>query len=41
MVTHEFYGLDKIDVALQLMKDKPKYLIKPIFYVDVKYFSVF
>ena len=34
MVTHEFHGLDKIGEALQLMKDKPNDLIKPIVYVD-------
>jgi threonine dehydrogenase-like Zn-dependent dehydrogenase len=34
MVTHEFHGLDKVEEALQLMKDKPKDLIKPIVYID-------
>lgn len=36
MVTHEFHGLDKIGEALQLMKDKPRDLIKPIVYCDVE-----
>ena len=30
MITHEFHGLDKIGDALQLMKDKPRDLIKPL-----------
>ena len=34
MITHEFHGLDKIGEALQLMKDKPRDLIKPIVYID-------
>ena len=36
MITHEFHGLDKIGDALQLMKDKPRDLIKPIVYCDVE-----
>lgn len=34
LITHTFHGLDKIDEALQLMKDKPADLIKPIVYCD-------
>ncbi|MCR4907957.1 MAG: zinc-binding dehydrogenase [Lachnospiraceae bacterium] len=34
LVTHTFHGLDSIPEALQLMKDKPKDLIKPIVYID-------
>lgn len=30
LVTHKFYGLDKIEEALMLMKDKPRDLIKPV-----------
>ena len=32
LITHEFYGMDKIADALELMKNKPKNLIKPIVY---------
>lgn len=34
LVTHEFHGLDKIEDAFALMKDKPKDLIKPVVYVE-------
>ena len=34
LVTHTFHGLDKLPEALQLMKDKPRDLIKPIVYAD-------
>jgi len=34
LVTHEFKGLDKVEDALLLMKDKPKDLIKPVVYID-------
>lgn len=34
MVTHTFHGLDSIGEALQLMKDKPRDLIKPIVICD-------
>lgn len=30
MITHVFDGLDKLPDALQLMKDKPHDLIKPV-----------
>jgi len=30
LVTHRFEGLDKVEEALMLMKDKPKDLIKPV-----------
>lgn len=30
LITHRFYGFDKIEDALMLMKDKPKDLIKPV-----------
>lgn len=29
LVTHKFHGLDKVEDALMLMKDKPADLIKP------------
>ncbi|OOB78713.1 MAG: isopropanol dehydrogenase [Epulopiscium sp. Nuni2H_MBin003] len=35
MITHKFEGLDKVEEALMLMKDKPADLIKPI--VLIKY----
>ena len=34
LVTHRFKGLEKIEDALYLMKDKPKDLIKPIVKID-------
>lgn len=34
LITHEFHGFDKIGEALQMMKDKPRDLIKPIVYCD-------
>lgn len=34
LVTHVMYGLDKVEKALMLMKDKPKELIKPVVIVD-------
>ncbi len=30
MLTHKFEGLDKVEEAVQLMKDKPRDLIKPV-----------
>lgn len=30
LVTHKFEGLDKVEDALMLMKDKPSDLIKPV-----------
>lgn len=30
LITHRFNGMDKIEDALYLMKDKPKDLIKPV-----------
>ena len=30
MVTHEFHGLEGVEQALMLMKEKPRDLIKPI-----------
>ena len=35
MLTHKFEGLDKVEEAVQLMKDKPRDLIKPV--VTVSY----
>jgi threonine dehydrogenase-like Zn-dependent dehydrogenase len=32
LITHRFEGLEKVEPALMLMKDKPKDLIKPIVY---------
>ena len=34
LITHTFHGFEKIEEALQLMKDKPADLIKPIVYCD-------
>ena len=34
MITHKFKGLDAIEDAFMLMKDKPKDLIKPLVYFD-------
>ena len=34
LVTHKFNGIDKIEDALYLMKDKPKDLIKPVVILD-------
>lgn len=34
LITHRFKGLEKIEDALYLMKDKPKDLIKPIVKID-------
>jgi alcohol dehydrogenase (NADP+) len=34
LVTHKFKGLDKVEDALMLMKDKPKDLIKPVVIID-------
>lgn len=34
LVTHKFKGMDKIEDALMLMKDKPKDLIKPVVLID-------
>jgi len=34
MVTHEFHGLDSVEEALMLMKDKPRDLIKPVVIID-------
>ena len=33
LVTHRFYGLDNIDKALELMRVKPKDLIKTALYL--------
>lgn len=33
LVTHEFEGIEHVEEALKLMKDKPKDLIKPIVYI--------
>jgi threonine dehydrogenase-like Zn-dependent dehydrogenase len=35
LITHRFEGLDSIEKALFLMKDKPRDLIKPV--VTIKY----
>ena len=34
LITHRFYGFDKIGEALQMMKDKPRDLIKPIVFCE-------
>ncbi|MCD7781203.1 MAG: NAD(P)-dependent alcohol dehydrogenase [Methanosphaera sp.] len=34
LVTHKFKGLDKVEEALMLMKDKPKDLIKPVVTIE-------
>lgn len=34
MVTHKFKGLDAVEEALMLMKDKPRDLIKPVVLID-------
>lgn len=34
LVTHVFHGLDNVEPALMLMKDKPKDLIKPLILMD-------
>lgn len=34
LITHKFNGLDKIGEALQMMKDKPRDLIKPIVFCE-------
>ncbi|GHS98325.1 hypothetical protein AGMMS50276_19930 [Synergistales bacterium] len=35
LITHRFEGIDKIEPALMLMKDKPRDVIKPV--VTIKY----
>lgn len=34
LITHTFYGLDKVEEALLLMKDKPRDLIKPLVIIN-------
>ena len=34
MITHRYYGFDKLEEAFYIMRDKPKDLIKPIVYID-------
>lgn len=34
LVSHRFYGLDKMEDALYLMRDKPRDLIKPVVYLE-------
>lgn len=34
LITHRFEGLEKVEEALMLMKDKPKDLIKPVVLID-------
>jgi alcohol dehydrogenase (NADP+) len=34
LITHRFKGLEKVEDALYLMKDKPRDLIKPMVIVD-------
>lgn len=34
LLTHKFYGFDKIDEALDLMHKKPKGMIKPVVYIE-------
>ena len=34
LITHEFKGLEKVEDALMLMKDKPVDLIKPVVLIE-------
>ena len=34
LVTHKFYGFDKVEEALLMMKDKPRDLIQPIVFIE-------
>jgi alcohol dehydrogenase (NADP+) len=34
LITHVFHGLDSIEEALMLMKDKPADLIKPVVVIE-------
>lgn len=34
LITHRFYGFDKIEDAYKLMEEKPKDLIKPVVFID-------
>lgn len=34
MVSHRYYGFDKIDEAFAIMREKPSDLIKPVVYID-------
>ncbi len=34
LITHTFHGLENVEPALMLMKDKPRDLIKPLVYID-------
>lgn len=34
LVTHRFHGMDELEEALLLMKDKPRDLIKPVVIMD-------
>lgn len=34
LITHTFHGYDKLEEALELMRDKPKDLIKPVVIID-------
>lgn len=34
LITHTFYGFDKISEALELMREKPRDLIKPVVIID-------
>lgn len=34
LITHTFHGLDSVEPALMMMKDKPKDLIKPLVIID-------
>ena len=34
LITHTFHGLENVEPALMLMKDKPRDLIKPLVLID-------
>jgi len=34
LITHTFHGLDSVEPALMLMRNKPRDLIKPLVYID-------
>ena len=34
LITHRFRGLENVEPALMLMKDKPRDLIKPLVLID-------
>ena len=34
LITHKFVGLENVELALMLMKDKPRDLIKPLIIIE-------